>query len=1336
MTTEDEVPERNIIRTHLPDTVVFRDHSKKMPSQRTIQCVCMFLDISGFTSLCEIYKSIEGGTDKLTNTLNQYMSALVEEILRYGGDIQKFAGDAILALWPCKVGVEHMRAAVIHVMKCALSMQEHYGVWVTSVNVKLRVKLAIAAGEIKVLFVGNDDFCHYVSTGCAVDAVNAAESYCQPGDVILSPWAWSFISKELRATITHKPIEKRHILVTGLEEDFDHDAVAIYTSDDVTLVVTKEEARKPSDNHTAKTKPSIPLNTGRRPSMAVPFGRGQSAAADPPNNSSSLAERFSVPGNSMDVTTKQKEGGNPLVAKTRPRRKAVFEQDRDEEKKRKLELYVSKPVLRTMGDQLSEMRQLTIVFMHLDIADSQIGLHMKPMLIQKAFNIVVASVKKMQGCLNKVFMFDKGCTLLILFGLPGLKHENDCRNALLSSQDMVYDLGNVEHIKTVSIGVTTGSTFCGVVGNPQRHEYTAIGPKVNMAARLMMNYQGKITCDQETYHYAKMPKEIFQLLEKKAMKGLGNVSNIREFLGCEGSKCVVQGRQGRCIHPILGRAEEEEVLREVIDAVADANSSEPSDENESLYHAIVFEGEPGIGKTRMLTGATVQAESRHLKVIKCTLTMHDAKMPYFVVRSLLVRWLTLDLDGPREKREKRLFKKLQDPDIHKNMFLLNDLLQLQLSENPSIDMQSKNHSANILTMTANMDTVRKKDLFYKLLLQIVHELSKQDGFLVFAVDDAQFMDQESWDFVGCLVKERHALVVMTVRTSATTCNQLGKSVQDFLELPIVKKIRLVGLQPEHMAPLACQLLDIGSIPSELETLLQQECFGLPAWCEQLLNDMMNDVNDVLSIDEQQNACIVNPGKSLDVDLPTSFKGMIQARIDRMRLEDQKVLKLAAILGPMFKRQTLEAIVTDKIPHAELTGVLERLIGQNILRCMYSPSEVFDSSTCRCPDVDVSPDTLPAIRTPSALSDRQYSACRALRFTAASFQEIAYAMIYEEVRNPLHEKAAQYIEQLSLKCRGCHGEGLLLKEPPSINVRRGSFRSFRSIRSPNQPSPAMGPSLSPQTVNMGPTGNVLKVIKRRNTIIHHFQPYALDVTPWMPLDSVSLLEEGPVAVACNCMEIRATVYGQLVRHWQAARNFEKTVHFMMEAGNAYIEICEFDKGLKYLQEIKAVREAAKMKRPNELEMARIERLRGKALYNLGKVDDSLPHFQNALRILGNPQPTTKFKIRERTHKERWRLWRRGSSHTTTSTDLDTTRMQNLMHQTRCLAHLFNAYNSYDDEKLSAMTVLQLVNRAEEVPEDIDQLIVAYTAMMEYCSMKNKAESRAKYEALVAERCAEA
>ena len=51
-----------------------------------------------------------------------------------------------------------------------------------------------------------------------------------------------------------------------------------------------------------------------------------------------------------------------------------------------------------------------------------------------------------------------------------------------------------------------------------------------MAARLMMHYPDKVTCDDNTFQLSRLPPHNFDVLITKRMKGLRNVGIIREFI--------------------------------------------------------------------------------------------------------------------------------------------------------------------------------------------------------------------------------------------------------------------------------------------------------------------------------------------------------------------------------------------------------------------------------------------------------------------------------------------------------------------------------------------------------------------------------------------------------------------------------------------------------------------------------------------------------------------------------------------------------------------------------------------------------------------------------------
>ena len=66
-----------------------------------METVCLFADISGFTRVAEgCSKKGIRGNEELAFCINRYMEGMVKHLLKYGGDIIKFVGDAMIVMWP------------------------------------------------------------------------------------------------------------------------------------------------------------------------------------------------------------------------------------------------------------------------------------------------------------------------------------------------------------------------------------------------------------------------------------------------------------------------------------------------------------------------------------------------------------------------------------------------------------------------------------------------------------------------------------------------------------------------------------------------------------------------------------------------------------------------------------------------------------------------------------------------------------------------------------------------------------------------------------------------------------------------------------------------------------------------------------------------------------------------------------------------------------------------------------------------------------------------------------------------------------------------------------
>lgn len=78
----------------------------RMPHTEPFACAILFADLSGFTPLAERLSKRESGVALLTALINEVFEPLVAIVTEYGGDVCKFAGDALMVIFPVYVDTE------------------------------------------------------------------------------------------------------------------------------------------------------------------------------------------------------------------------------------------------------------------------------------------------------------------------------------------------------------------------------------------------------------------------------------------------------------------------------------------------------------------------------------------------------------------------------------------------------------------------------------------------------------------------------------------------------------------------------------------------------------------------------------------------------------------------------------------------------------------------------------------------------------------------------------------------------------------------------------------------------------------------------------------------------------------------------------------------------------------------------------------------------------------------------------------------------------------------------------------------------------------------------
>ncbi|HEY6209575.1 MAG TPA: adenylate/guanylate cyclase domain-containing protein [Gemmatimonadales bacterium] len=133
--------------------------------------VIFFSDIRGFTTMSETMSP-----DDIATLLTEYFTEMVELVFEHGGTLDKFMGDAMLALWGAPIVHED---DADRAMQCALdqltALEKLNRKWKDEGRPELGVGFGINFGEVFAGNIGSDRRLEYTVIG---DAVNTASRLC------------------------------------------------------------------------------------------------------------------------------------------------------------------------------------------------------------------------------------------------------------------------------------------------------------------------------------------------------------------------------------------------------------------------------------------------------------------------------------------------------------------------------------------------------------------------------------------------------------------------------------------------------------------------------------------------------------------------------------------------------------------------------------------------------------------------------------------------------------------------------------------------------------------------------------------------------------------------------------------------------------------------------------------------------------------------------------------------------------------------------------------------------------------------------------------------------
>jgi len=186
------IKENNILKMYVDETVLnfmdTREFESSIMANETVDATVVFIDICSFTSISE-----NESPDLVVKLLNSYFDVMVKEIIDHGGFIDKFIGDAIMAVFR---GDHHLDRAIDASLSVRNKIHELPAIS-EHVNFKPNVSIGINNGELVSGNIGSASLkrLDYTVIGDVVNTASRLETAARPGQIVISEAAYGLVKE-------------------------------------------------------------------------------------------------------------------------------------------------------------------------------------------------------------------------------------------------------------------------------------------------------------------------------------------------------------------------------------------------------------------------------------------------------------------------------------------------------------------------------------------------------------------------------------------------------------------------------------------------------------------------------------------------------------------------------------------------------------------------------------------------------------------------------------------------------------------------------------------------------------------------------------------------------------------------------------------------------------------------------------------------------------------------------------------------------------------------------------------------------------------------------------
>ena len=189
--TMKAIKENNILKMYVDETVLnfmsSREFESSLIANETVEATVAFVDICSFTAISE-----NEPADTVVSLLNKYFDVMVKEIIAQGGYVDKFIGDAIMAVFR---GEYHLDRAI----DACLAVKNKIKALPVLANISFtpQVSIGINSGEMISGNIGSASLrrLDYTVIGDTVNTAQRLQSVAGPNQVVISETSYEKVKE-------------------------------------------------------------------------------------------------------------------------------------------------------------------------------------------------------------------------------------------------------------------------------------------------------------------------------------------------------------------------------------------------------------------------------------------------------------------------------------------------------------------------------------------------------------------------------------------------------------------------------------------------------------------------------------------------------------------------------------------------------------------------------------------------------------------------------------------------------------------------------------------------------------------------------------------------------------------------------------------------------------------------------------------------------------------------------------------------------------------------------------------------------------------------------------